>query len=73
MAIRPLPYRSVRQKLLSIGFIEASQRGSHVKFVRTGRGGAQTVIDPRHREIAAGTPRSIARQAGLTSDELEKL
>lgn len=52
--------------LVEAVFVEVSQRGSHVKL----RGGGRTVIVPMHRELAAGTLRSILRQAGLTPAEL---
>ncbi|MGH9090440.1 MAG: type II toxin-antitoxin system HicA family toxin [Acidimicrobiales bacterium] len=51
--------------LAKVGFVQVSQRGSHVKL----RGGGRTVIVPMHRELATGTLRSILRQAGLTPTE----
>jgi hypothetical protein len=36
-------------------------------------GSIRSAIVPRHREIAAGTSRSIPRQAGLVWDECERL
>lgn len=72
MPPRPLPYREVKRKLESMGFEETSQRGSHVKFARLTLCGVETVIVPRHREVAPGTLRSILRQAGLTWDEFER-
>lgn len=56
--------------LAKAGFVEVSQRGSHVKLRR--QDGA-TVIVPRHRELARGTLRSILRQAGLSVDEFIEL
>jgi predicted RNA binding protein YcfA (HicA-like mRNA interferase family) len=56
--------------LNKVGFIEVSQRGSHVKL--RNQDGA-TVIVPRHRELARGTLRSILRQAGLSVDEFVSL
>jgi predicted RNA binding protein YcfA (HicA-like mRNA interferase family) len=52
--------------LAKAGFVQVSQRGSHVKL----RSGGRTVIVPMHRELAAGTLRSVLRQAGLTPVEL---
>ena len=43
-----------------------SQRGSHVKL-RSDDG--RVVIIPMHRELAAGTLRSIIRQSGLRVEE----
>jgi predicted RNA binding protein YcfA (HicA-like mRNA interferase family) len=70
---RPLPYREVKRRLEAAGFSEIGQRGSHVKFVRQTPHGLRTAIVPRHREVAAGTLRSILRQAGLSWDEFEEL
>jgi predicted RNA binding protein YcfA (HicA-like mRNA interferase family) len=70
---RPLPYREVKRKLESAGFTDVSQRGSHVKFIKQTDLGIRIVIVPRHREVAAGTLRSILRQAGLTWDDFEEL
>jgi predicted RNA binding protein YcfA (HicA-like mRNA interferase family) len=70
---RPLPYREVKRKLEAAGCEEVSQRGSHVKFIKQTDQGIRIVIVPRHREVAAGTLRSILRQASLTWDEFEGL
>jgi len=32
--LRPLPFREVKRRLELAGFVEESQKGSHVKFVR---------------------------------------
>jgi predicted RNA binding protein YcfA (HicA-like mRNA interferase family) len=70
---RPLPFREVKRKLEAVGFTEISQRGSHVKFAKQTEQGLRTAVVPRHREVAAGTMRSILRQAGLNWDEFEGL
>jgi len=59
--------------LLAAGFVQHSQKGSHVKFVLAANEGVRTTIVPHHREVAAGTLRSIIRQAGFTVDEFEAL
>jgi predicted RNA binding protein YcfA (HicA-like mRNA interferase family) len=71
--LRPLPYREVKRKLEAAGFTQVSQKGSHVKFIGRTGGGTRTTIVPRHREVAVGTLRSIMRQAGLDTDEFERL
>ena len=73
MALKPLPYREVKRKLERAGFAEVSSKGSHVKFIRRIDQGARVVIVPHHREVAAGTLRSILRQAGLSQEEFENL
>jgi predicted RNA binding protein YcfA (HicA-like mRNA interferase family) len=53
------------------GFQRISQRGSHLKL-RSDAG--RVVVVPLHRELAAGTLRSIIRQSGLSvEDFLERL
>ena len=72
--LRPLAYREVRRRLHAAGFVEISQRGSHVKFIRTAPDGTHVVIVPRHSaDVPMGTLRSILNQAGLTPEEFEKL
>ena len=73
MPPRPLPYREVKRKLAAAGFTEISQQGSHVKFAKQTDQDLRTAIVPRHREVAAGTIRSIPRQAGMAWDEFEQL
>ncbi|CAN5615015.1 MAG: type II toxin-antitoxin system HicA family toxin [Rubrobacteraceae bacterium] len=71
--LNPLPYREVKRRLEASGFVETSQKGSHVKFARQTEDGVRTTIVPRHREIAVGTLRSILRQAGITPSGFEPL
>jgi predicted RNA binding protein YcfA (HicA-like mRNA interferase family) len=71
--LRPYSFAEVKHKLEAAGFIETSQKGSHVKFVKRERSGTLTAIVPRHREIATGTLRSILRQARLSPEEFENL
>lgn len=71
--MKPLPFRIVKSKLEKAGFVEVSQSGSHIKFAQTTGNDTRTATVPKHREIAAGTLRSILRQAGLSETEFEKL
>lgn len=72
--LRPLAYREVRRKLQAAGFVQVSQRGSHVKFTKATPHGTRIAIVPRHTvDVPAGTLRSILNQAGLTPDEFETL
>ncbi len=53
------------------GFVYISQKGSHVKFRKTGSP-TQTVIVPAgKKEIPFGTFKSILRQANLTEDDFK--
>lgn len=71
--LKPLPYREVKRRLEALGFTEHSQKGSHVKFVKQMSSGIATAIVPHHREVLAGTLRSILRQAGISTDEWNDL
>ena len=71
--LKPLPFREVKRRLESAGFLEASQRGSHVKFVRRSGQVVDTAVVPKKHEIAVGTLRSILAQAHLDPDEWNKL
>lgn len=56
---------------MAAGFWEASQRGSHVKFVKTTAEGTRTAIVPHHAyDVPLGTLGSVLNQAGITPDEL---
>jgi len=70
--LKSLPYREVRRRLVAMGFVEVSRKGSHVKFTKETAAGTITVIVPHHREVAVGTLRSILRQARLSVDEFER-
>jgi predicted RNA binding protein YcfA (HicA-like mRNA interferase family) len=71
--VKPLPFRGVKRKLEAAGFVEAAQRGSHIKFVKIIGAETRTVIIPKHRAVAAGTIRSAMRQAGISESEFEAL
>ncbi len=71
MPPRRLPYREVARRLRALGYTRASQRGSHVKWVRETARGRRTAIVPDTGEIAVGTLRSILRQIGLSWEEFE--
>jgi predicted RNA binding protein YcfA (HicA-like mRNA interferase family) len=73
MPLRPLPFREVKRKLEAAGFKEVSTKGSHVKFAKVTQQGTNTAIVPQHREVLAGTLRSILKQAGISPDEFERL
>jgi predicted RNA binding protein YcfA (HicA-like mRNA interferase family) len=58
---------------MAAGFVEVSQRGSHVKFIKISKQGTRTAIVPHHSEVQLGTLRSILNQAGLNPEEFESL
>jgi predicted RNA binding protein YcfA (HicA-like mRNA interferase family) len=71
--VKPQTFREVKHKLEAAGFSAVGQTGSHVKFAKKTTEGTRTATVPKHREIAAGTLRSILRQAGLSETEFESL
>ena len=71
--MKPLPFREVKRRLEAAGFVEVAQTGSHIKFAKLTSAGTWTATVPKHSEGAAGTLRSILRQAGINADDFEKL
>ena len=71
--LKPEPFREVKRRLELAGFFEASQRGSHVKFVRRTGDAVDTAIVPKKSEIPVGTLRSILSQAHIDPEEWERL
>src|ERR1700691_5238992 len=49
--LKPQPFREIKRRLESAGFIEVSQKGSHVKFVRRSGELLDTAIVPNKREV----------------------
>jgi predicted RNA binding protein YcfA (HicA-like mRNA interferase family) len=71
--LRPLPFREVKRRLEAAGFVEASQKGSHVKFVRRLEAAVDTAIVPKKPEVPIGTLRSILSQAHIDPDDWDGL
>ena len=71
--LKPQPFREVKRRLEAAGFVEASQKGSHVKFVRRSEETVDTVIVPKKSEVPVGTLRSILSQAHINPDEWDRL
>ncbi len=63
--------RDVIKRLKKLGFVEVSQRGSHIKMKGIREGIMRIVIIPNHKTIARGTFSSILKQAGLSKIEFE--
>ena len=53
------------------GFYVFSTKGSHVKLRGIRFGKLQTVIVPKHKEVAFGTLQSILKQAAMEFEELK--
>ena len=71
--LKPQPFREVKRRLEAAGFLEAGQKGSHVKFIRKLNETVDTVIVPKKREIPVGTLRSILSQAHIDPDHWNNL
>jgi predicted RNA binding protein YcfA (HicA-like mRNA interferase family) len=71
--LRPQPFREVKRRLEAVGFVETSQKGSHVKFVRRLGQTVDTAIVPKKSEIPVGTIRSILSQAHIEPNDWNKL
>jgi len=71
--LKPQPFREVKRRLEAEGFVEVSQKGSHVKFVRRSSETVDTAIVPKKSEIPVGTLRSILNQAHIDPEDWAKL
>ena len=61
--------REVVALLVALGFVCVRQRGSHMQF-RHADGRATTVPDHAGRDISPSLLRKIARDIGMTAEEL---
>ena len=71
--LSPLPFREIKRRLEAAGFLEVSQRGSHVKFLRRAGDVVDTAIVPKKHEVPVGTLRSILSQAHIDPAEWDRL
>ena len=51
--LKPQSFREIKRRLEAVGFVEASQKGSHVKFVRRSGEVVDTAIVPIKNELRA--------------------
>ena len=71
--LKPQSFREIKRRLEAGGFVETSQKGSHVKFVRGSGKVVDTAIVPRKPEVPVGTIRSILSQAHISPDDWDQL
>lgn len=64
--------QKIIKALVRLGFYIVSIKGSHVKLRGIRFGKLQTVIVPKHKEVAYGTFQSILKQAAMEFEELKK-
>ena len=67
--LTPLPWHKLVCVFQQLGYRQAGQKGSHVKFVRRSGKIVDTAIVPKKPEIPIGTLRSILSQAHVSRDE----
>ena len=63
--------QKIIRALQRAGFYIVSTKGSHVKLRGIHFGKLQTVIVPKHKEVAFGTLQSILKQAAMEFEELK--
>lgn len=61
--------RQIIKVLEHEGFIFISQKGSHIKYRKTGNPGLTVIVPANRKEIPMGTFRSILRQSNLTEEK----
>lgn len=66
-ALPVLSGREIVSVLVSLGWVIARQRGSHIILTKPGE--LATLSVPDHKEVARGTLRSLLRSANLTVNE----
>jgi predicted RNA binding protein YcfA (HicA-like mRNA interferase family) len=71
--LSPQSFREIKRRLEAAGFVEASQKGSHVKFVRRSGEIIDTAVVPKKHEIPVGTLRSILNQAHIDPEDWDRL
>jgi len=64
--------QKIIKALIRAGFYVVSTKGSHVKLRGIRFGKLQTVIVPKHKEVAFGTLQSILKQAAMEVEELKQ-
>jgi predicted RNA binding protein YcfA (HicA-like mRNA interferase family) len=71
--LKPESLREIKRHLDRAGFLEVSQKVSHVKFVRRLGDIVDTAIVTNKHGVPIGTLRSILSQAHISLEEWEKL
>ena len=62
--------REIIKVLLKIGYVEVRQRGSHIRLVCDKR---KSITVPNYKSVDRSLLVKILRDAGLTTEEFEKL
>ena len=65
--------RELGRVLTRLGFSFKSQKGSHMKFIRTITGRKEIVVIPSHKIIRKGTLLGVLKQLNLDAEKLRAL
>ena len=71
--LRPQPFRVIKRRLETLGFVEARQKGGPVKFGRRTREHVDIAVVPKKSEIPIGTFRSILNHAHIDPEAWEDM
>ncbi len=71
--LSPQPFREIKRRLEAAGFVQVSQKGSHVKFARSRGPVVDLAVVPKKREVPVGTLHSILSQAHIGIDDWDAL
>ncbi len=63
--------RHIIKVLQSKGFVYIGQKGSHVKFRKSGKLSLTVIVPANRKEIPFGTFKSILRQSNLTKEDFK--
>jgi predicted RNA binding protein YcfA (HicA-like mRNA interferase family) len=71
--LKPQPFREIKRRLEAPGFIEASQKGSHVKFVRHTGDVVDTAVVRKSARFLSALCGAFLSQAHLDIDDWDKV
>lgn len=74
-SLKGFSWRQVDKALHKAGFTDwkSHSKGSHSAYVKTENGISRLVIVPRKKDIPVGKMHAIAKQAGISPSEFQKL
>ncbi|MBN1114635.1 MAG: type II toxin-antitoxin system HicA family toxin [Oligoflexia bacterium] len=71
-SLRNISSRKLLSALKKLGFVEISQKGSHIKMRRITPRGIDTVIVPDHKVVSMGVIQSILEMGNISEREILK-
>ncbi|MBI2147864.1 type II toxin-antitoxin system HicA family toxin [Candidatus Woesearchaeota archaeon] len=73
MKLRDVSGIEVIKRLKKFGYVATRQKGSHVRLEKFDGEKTRKITVPLHRSLKIGTLLQIIKDAGLTSEEFERL